>query len=263
MPNAESFDLLVRRGLLFLLQQKDRYGVWYSTQATINVLDTLMTLLATDQKNAGLPAPIEIIINDQLATSVNLPRGDQPSGVIRTDISRFLRAGPNRVELRRNAGSVLASVQLVANYYVPWSVSTATQNSGGRIGEASSLRLAATFDKVSGKINEEIVCHVRATRVGSSGYGMMLAEIGLPPGADVDRASLESAMKNSGGSISQYDVLPDRVVFYLWPSAGGVNFDFKFRPRFALTAKTAPSVVYDYYNPEARAVVVPSTFVVR
>jgi hypothetical protein len=49
----------------------------------------------------------------------------------------------------------------------------------------------------------------------------------------------------------------------MWAGAGSVDFDFKFRPRFALTAKTAPSVVYYYYNPEARAVFVPETFVVR
>jgi len=39
--------------------------------------------------------------------------------------------------------------------------------------------------------------------------------------------------------------------------------DFKFRPRFALTAKAAPSVVYDYYNPDARAVVAPVRFLVK
>lgn len=263
-----STDPLVRSGLLFLLRQKDRYGVWYSTQATINVLDTLMTLLATDaaapdRKSVGTAAPVEIIINGQLATSVNLPSGDQTAGLIRADISRFLQNGANRIELRRAAGSGYASVQWVANYYLPWSASSATQNSGVNIGASSSLRLAATFDKTAAKVNEEIVCHVKAERVGFHGYGMMLAEIGLPPGADVDRASLESAMKNSGWAISQYDVLPDRVVVYLWAHAGGVDFDFKFRPRFALTAKTAPSVVYDYYNPEARAVVEPATFVVR
>jgi hypothetical protein len=266
-PSLQSTDPLVRSGLLFLLRQKDRYGVWYSTQATINVLDTLMTLLATDgdpdRRAAGLAAPVEIVINGQLATSLNLPAGDQTAGLIRADISRFVHNGANRVELRRAAGSALASVQLVANYYVPWSASAATQTWDVKIGEASSLRLAATFDKSAAKINEEIVCHVKAERVGFHGYGMMLAEIGLPPGADVDRASLESAMKNSGWAIGQYDVLPDRVVVYLWAHAGGVDFDFKFRPRFALAAKTAPSVVYDYYNPEARAVVVPATFVVR
>ena len=91
----------------------------------------------------------------------------------------------------------------------------------------------------------------------------MLAEIGLPPGADVDRASLDRAVKESGWGIDQYDVLPDRLVVYLWPQAGGTKFQFKFRPRFGLTAQSAPSVVYDYYNPEARAVVAPTKFMVR
>jgi hypothetical protein len=125
------------------------------------------------------------------------------------------------------------------------------------------LRLSATFDKTAAKINDEIVCRVKAGRVGLTGYGMLLAEIGLPPGADVDRSSLESAIKSSGWGVSQYDVLPDRVLFYLWPGAGGVEFTFSFRPRLALTAKTASSVVYDYYNPEARSVVEPVKFVVR
>jgi hypothetical protein len=92
---------------------------------------------------------------------------------------------------------------------------------------------------------------------------MMLAEIGLPPGADVDRASIEHAMREAGWGINQYDVLPDRLVVYLWPRAGGTKFDFKFKPRFGLKAKSAPSVLYDYYNPEARTTVTPTAFVVR
>ncbi|HKC62434.1 MAG TPA: hypothetical protein VKB86_02295, partial [Pyrinomonadaceae bacterium] len=87
--------------------------------------------------------------------------------------------------------------------------------------------------------------------------------IGLPPGADVDRASLEEAVKNSVWSLSRYDVLPDRLVVYLWPRAEGTKFEFKFRPRFGLTAQTAPSILYDYYNPEARVTVAPTKFVVR
>jgi hypothetical protein len=58
-------------------------------------------------------------------------------------------------------------------------------------------------------------------------------------------------------------VLPDRVVIYLWPRAGGSTFDFKFRPRLAMSAKWSASVVYDYYNPEAKAVVAPGTFLVK
>jgi A-macroglobulin receptor len=107
-----------------------------------------------------------------------------------------------------------------------------------------------------------INCKVAAERIGHRGYGMMLAEIGLPPGADVDRESLERAVKASVG-IDQYDILPDRVIFYLWPRAGGLKFDFSFRTRYGIKAKTESSVLYDYYNPEARVVVAPVKFVVR
>jgi hypothetical protein len=57
--------------------------------------------------------------------------------------------------------------------------------------------------------------------------------------------------------------LPDRLVVYLWPRAGGTKFDFSFRPRFGLKAQSAPSVLYDYYNPEARVTVVPTRFEVN
>src|ERR1043166_5546875 len=261
--SATSYPL-IRSGLLFLLKAKDRYGVWYSTQATINVLDALMTLLSTDkssdQKGAGTA---QVFVNGQAAGSLNLPPGNQTSGPISADISRFVHSGANKVELRRPAGSPFASVQTVARYYIPWAASKATQDNATQRGATRLLHLATTFDKNTASINEDIVCHVSAERIGFSGYGMLLAEIGLPPGADVDRASLESAMKHSDWAFSQYDVLPDRVVVYLWPRAGGVNFDFKFRPRFGLTAKAAPSVVYDYYNPTARAVVAPATFFVK
>jgi hypothetical protein len=42
-----------------------------------------------------------------------------------------------------------------------------------------------------------------------------------------------------------------------------VKFDFQFRPRFGIGAKTAPSVIYDYYNPEARLVVPPAKFTIK
>src|SRR5262249_60452544 len=43
----------VNRGLLFLMRNKDRYGVWLSTQATINVLDTLIGLNETEVAISG------------------------------------------------------------------------------------------------------------------------------------------------------------------------------------------------------------------
>ena len=258
-------ERLVRTGLLFLLKNKDRYGVWHSTQATINVLDALLALLARDANvAAAFPAPTaEIVANGKSVKTVELPAANRLVTPLTIDLSLFLQTGANRIEIKLTGRSSPATGQVVANFYQPWSESLATQEANWRANGASALRLVTRFDKMTGRVSDEIVCHVEAERVGHRGYGMMLAEIGLPPGADVDRASLETAMKASDGSISQYDVLPDRVVLYLWPRAGGTKFNFKFKPRFGLNAQSAASIVYDYYNPEARAIVAPVRFAVK
>ena len=273
-------DALINRGLLFLLRNKDRYGVWYSTQATVNVLDALIALTrhrttagATDDKPITLGqskdgGTIEVIVNDRRAASIALPPAGQETGLLAVDLTPHLTApGANRVELRRAGGSAIDSqtqAQIVSNFYVPWKQpADGDVRSTRKIVNSSALEFSVSFDKTGAAPTEEITCRVSAARVGHSGYGMLLAEIGLPPGADVDRASLERAMKESGWSISQYDVLPDRLVVYLWPQGGGTGFEFKFRPRFGLRAQSAASVLYDYYNPEARVTLGPTKFVVR
>lgn len=246
---------LINRGLLFLLRQQDRYGVWYSTQATVQAL---AAMLAEREAHAtSAPDSAEIIVNGKRATTVAMPRSDELTGPFTIDVSSYLSAGSNRVEIRRAATASQASAQLVTSHYERWDEPSRSQES------PQALRLKVAFDKTELKAGDEVTCRVEAERVGFRGYGMMLAEIGLPPGADVDRASLERAMTGSDWQVSQYDVLPDRVIVYLWPHAGGTRFTFKFKPRYGLNAQTAPSVLYDYYNPEARSALAPLRFHVR
>jgi hypothetical protein len=260
-PSRSSSEL-VNRGLLFLLRQKDRDGCWYSTQATVNVLDSLMTVLGKrEPESATANSPAEIFVNDKLVASIPMPQANRLSEPILTNISTYLLAGSNHIRIRRQPGSSQASAQVVESHYEPWPVI----NDVAKIDSASAgaLRLQVSFDKSDAKIGDEITCTAQVERVGFRGYGMLLAEIGLPPGADVERASLDRDVKETGWGTDQYDVLPDRLIVYLWPEAGGTRFQFKFRPRFGMVAHTAPSVAYDYYNPEARAVVAPIKFIVR
>jgi hypothetical protein len=280
---------LLSRGLLFLLRSKDRYGVWYSTQATVNVHDALASFVAAGGAQGGGAA--EIFVNGRRAGALDMPPATQLTGPLLFDLSPFVTPGANRVEVRRASPAPLAQAQAVTTFYVPWTRQPTGANDGttsrgvetskngetwknpeasakggetlSKSSDASSLRLSVSYDRPSAAINQEVTCSVEAERVGHKGYGMMLAEVGLPPGADVDRESLERTMKESGWSINSYDILPDRLVLYLWPAGGGAKFSFKFRPRYGLDALTAPSTLYDYYNPEAHAVVPPTRFVVR
>jgi hypothetical protein len=263
---VEADKQLVDRGLLFLLKLKDRYGVWYSTQATVNVFDAFSAIASRRREsvNPSLNAnQTEVLVNGNHAATLEIPNDGRLVPPILVDVTKFLANGENVVEIKRQGQPSEASAQLLATYYMPWSASKAAAQKNARANDSDALRLAVSFDKTTASSSDEITCHVEAERIGFHGYGMMLAEIGLPPGADVDRASIEHAMREAGWGINQYDVLPDRLVVYLWPRAGGTKFDFKFKPRFGLKAKSAPSVLYDYYNPEARTTVTPTAFVVR
>jgi hypothetical protein len=293
---SPSDDALVNRGLLFLLRNKDRYGVWYSTQATVNVFDALISLVVAgdaarpgQQEAAPNGDTAEVFVNGRRAAALALSPPGKMTAPLTLDLSPFLGAGDNRVEIRRHGPAPQAQAQLVTTFYTPWPKRPATTGetalttvgdaaatkagddaaattAGGESSKqngASALRLAIAYDRPAAEINQEVTCSVEAERIGHRGYGMLLAEVGLPPGADVDRASLERTMKESGWAISSYDVLPDRLVVYLWPQGGATRFQFKFRPRYGLNALTAPSQLYDYYNPEAHTVVPPTRFMVR
>jgi hypothetical protein len=261
--DPESDRSYIDRGTLFLLRNQDRYGIWYSTQATINVLRALAASISSPSAATPSGSQASVLVDGKPAATVALPPGNEMSAPVTADLSEYLGPGVHRIEIHRPAGAAEASVQLAESYYVPWSGMSADESTHLEKDSAEALRLTVAFDKTNTKIGEPINCTVKAERVDFRGYGMMLAEIGLPPGAEVDRASLDKAMTSSGWDINQFDVLPDRVIVYLWPRAGGTTFSFAFKTRFGINAETARSVLYDYYNPDAQAIVPPARLVAQ
>ncbi len=155
------------------------------------------------------------------------------------------------MEIKNADNSNFTQAQIVAAHYITWK--DATENS-------DYFDLQINFDKTEAKIGEEINCLVTIARK-TSRYGMILAEIGIPPGADVSRASLEKA--KAEGDFSSFDILPDKIIIYLWTNSTPTEFNFKFRPRYGINAQNALSVVYDYYNAEANAMVAPVQFSIK
>ncbi len=254
--NSKTEDL-ISKGTQFLLKNKDRYGVWYSTQTTINVLDAFLAAIGNGTNGTSENRAAEVFINGQKFKDVTLPPENQLAFPLNLDLP--IGANANHVEIKINGNKSATMAQIVGTHYVGWQ----NYEADGRTeNQSRALRLVYDCDKKMAKPAEEITCVVEAERVGFRGYGMLLAEIGLPPGADVDRASLEKA-KAENWNFSRYDVLPDRIIVYLWAQAGGAKFNFKFKPRYGINAQTAPSVVYDYYNPEAQATIAPLKFSVK
>lgn len=240
---------LRNQGFAYLLGTKDQHGVWHSTQATIAALRGIVKVSAT---TANAPAEVRVVVNGEDTGTVEIPNTRGLAALILKDVSALLHAGSNEVQLVRTGGAPLATAHLLARFYVPWQAQQAAPD---------SAQMRVNFSETEVRAGDPVQCTVTIRRSMRS-YGMYVAEVGLPPGAEVDRTSLEKLLKESS-AVDQYDVLPDRVVLYLWQWAGETQFHFAFRARYALTAKSAASLVYDYYNPDARATAPPALFHVR
>lgn len=247
--NPKTKDL-ISKATMFLLKSKDRYGVWYSTQTTINVLDAFLASL-TESKSQNIAVSINGKKLKDFAVSA-----EQIEPIV-LDLTDKI-ANVNHLEITSSGNSTVMS-QVVKTHYVDWKDA---EISNRDVNDSRAIRLDYKCDKQTAKIMETVNCSVEAERVGFKGYGMLLAEIGLPPGADVSRESLEKAFENDW-SLSRYDVLPDRIVVYMWAKAGGTKFNFSFKPRYGINANTRASIIYDYYNEEAKGTVAPMRFDVK
>jgi hypothetical protein len=253
-PADTSSDALIRRGVAYLLRRRDRYGAWFSTQATISVMQAVVAA----ERVLGVSArggKVDVMVNGKLAETFALPDGTGAADPVTLDLSAELHVGENAVELQTAAGSSLAAVSLLATHWMPWSEAAPRSS--------SSLRFEVEYSRTEARVGDPITCRVDAARTMNVGFGMLLAEVGLPPGAEVDRDSLEAAFHDSHAGVYRYDVQPDRVVLYVWPSKDSSPFSFGFRARFGMEAKSAPSSLYDYYTPEISSEVAPKVFRIR
>ena len=257
-------EALENDALLYLLRSRDEYGVWLSGQATLRVLKALLPV-AIRQLQSPATGSFAVTVNGRPlsgelagALKVDSKLLDAPRSI---DLSAMIRGGTNTLEFEGTTDVTFANAQITAWLYVPWAQAAASKTQTTVPGKSFGLDFGYACDAANASVGQAIDCTVSARRFGSQGYGMMLAEVGLPPGADVDRVSLGKLLDS--WTISRYELQPDRIVFYLWSSAAeGDKFSFRFTPRYSIRAKAAPAKLIDYYNPDLSAVIAPQSFVV-
>ena len=257
-------EALEEDALLYLLKSRDEYGVWMSGQATVRVLKALLPV-AFRQLQGETAGNFALTVNGtplsrELAAALNVDRKllNAPRSI---DLSAMIHGGINTLEFAGTTNATFANAQVSASLYVPWAQTAAGKTETTVPGKSFGLDFGYICDAANARVGQAIDCTVSARRFGSQGYGMLLAEVGLPPGADIDRASLGRLLDS--WTISRYELQPDRIVFYLWSSdAEGGKFSFRFTPRYSIRAKAAPAKLVDYYNPDLSAVLAPQTFTV-
>src|SRR5438045_3262154 len=94
-------DDRISRGLQFLLTHKDRYAVWYSTQATQNVVEAMIVAMPPATETARAPEA-SLIVNGRMVRKIQFPNPNEATGPIAVSIENYIEKGNNKIEIVRS-----------------------------------------------------------------------------------------------------------------------------------------------------------------
>jgi hypothetical protein len=244
------YSEVTNKVLTYLVRSKDPNGTWGSTQGTILALRALLASLKGSAED--IDATVTVRINGTEAESFRVT--PENSDVMRlVDLKEFTQKGENEVELRfEGQGSSL--YEIVTKYYLPWA--------RGVPPSEELLSIEVDYDKTELQTDDLVTCGVKIRNNRPGIAHMVIVDLGIPPGFDVQTPDLNELV---GREIERYSLTGRQVIIYLDQVEGGhpVEFSYRLKAKFPIRAKTPTSRVYEYYNPEIGSLEQPIEMVVK
>ena len=239
----------VNKALTYLVQSKDSFGTWQTTQGTVWAMKAL--LFASSNGVGGGQGTVTVWANGAKAATIKITPED--SDVMRQiDLREHLKAERNEVKLvYEGEGSLL--YQIASRHYVPW---------GAQVPVEGPLSIKVEYDKTTLAQDDTATVTATVRNLTDKVAEMPLIDLGVPPGFTVDPELLEEAVKAK--RISKYTLAARQIIVYLekLDPRSTVEIRFRIKARFPIRARTPLSRAYPYYNPEQAAVSPPRQLVV-
>ena len=237
LMQAAAFPSDVQGALEFLIASKDPQGNWgYSTQATVLTLKALIASLSSGSPNTA--ATVKVKLGGELVAERTF---DALNADVLWQVELADRLGEGDADVTLEYSGVGNLMwQLTGAYYLPWT-DVEPEVTG-------PLAIDVQYDKTTLATNDTVTVSVSVTNSDPEQTGMMMAEMGLPPGFDLDPALLDAVVGQ--GVVAKYELRPLRLVVYLEPVKPGAPavFQYGLRARYPLEATAPKSEAYLYYN---------------
>jgi uncharacterized protein YfaS (alpha-2-macroglobulin family) len=237
--NANYAITTATKALNYLVQVKDAFGTWGSTQATILSLKAFV--IATQKAPTIAKANVEIWMNGERRATLAINETNWDVLQI-VSLREYAKRGENEIELRMDGEGVLF-YQIVSDYYIPWKEVPV---------EEKLIRIDVSYNTTTLRINDLVKVNVRINYFGVGVITMLIVDLGIPPGFDVLREDLDKLVAQE--KIDSYDIAGRQIILYVGriTKEEPLEFSYRLRARNPIRAKTPSSQTYDYYNPEVR-----------
>ncbi|MGA1868361.1 MAG: alpha-2-macroglobulin family protein [bacterium] len=237
---ARRYSGTVENILNYIIHNKDGFGTWGNTQATVGSLRLLA--LATTGQAEDINGTVVIIINGEEVSTLEIT--SQDSDVLRQiDLKTFTKEGDNRLTITKS-GEGTPLYQIVGKYYLPWPEKEIIQ-------EGPPLTIEIMYDKTDIHVSDMIECEVVIKNtIKDSTAKMVVVDLGIPPGFEVMVEGIDSALED--GIISKYEKVDRQIIIYLEKVVNGepIRFSYQLRAKYPVKVQTPVSRVHEYYNPD-------------
>ncbi|MBI1386896.1 MAG: hypothetical protein GC154_00425 [bacterium] len=252
------------RTLNWLISVKSPNGAWSTTHGTVLALKALIGSLGA-RTSLGDGTAV-VAVNGREAGRIEITP-DNADVFHQIDATRFLNEGENKVELTMNGeGSMM--YQIVGKYFegfggiVPLHgpVSGSAIQTSQLINKAFDIQVE--YDRTELRRNDRVTCHVSATNNRPEQAQMVMIDVGVPPGFQVERPQLDEYVDK--GTIAKYSATARQVLIYIESMKGGetLKIDVPMKATLPVVAKAPASSVYEYYNPEVKSISPPQDMIV-
>jgi hypothetical protein len=253
MLRSGQYPKAMQGGLTYLIREKDSFGTWYSTQATILSLKALI-LATTKAGVAAEEGKVTVSLNGVQADPIVITK--ETADVVHSLVFDDVRFGDNTVEFQVEGGGNLM-YQVTAEYYVPWDELSPDELAG------EAMTIDVSYDRTTLAVNDEITARARIILNRDLQALLVLVDLGVPPGFAVETGDLDLLVEK--GVIQRYELTGRQIILYIenMQPRMPVDVTYRLRAKYPIKAKVPSSSAYDYYNPDTQDSQAPVEFVVE
>jgi len=261
---ADVYPDLANGALLALIQQKDSYGTWYSTQATVLTLKALIQSIRAGGENAD--ATVTVSLNGGQTRTLRITP-DSFDVVQLLQFEDIVPGAENQVSLQVE-GSGNLMYQVTSEYYLPWDkVSLYPQ----ALGEDPLVDIDLHYDRTELEVNDTLSVNVKISLAEGQAESALI-DLGIPPGFTVEVEDLQALVIRyddipqdyADATLERYELTGRQLLVYLRNLQAGkpLEFSYRLRAKYPLKVQAPASRAYDYYNPQVAGETQPLLLVV-
>jgi hypothetical protein len=262
---AGSHADLANAALTALVQQKDSFGTWYSTQATVLSLKALIESVRAGAEQVD--AAVTVTLNGGQARTVRVT--PENFDVVQMIAYDDVRPGADNVVALAAEGEGNLMYQVAGSYYLPWEkLPLYPEVLGGD--ELVTIELA--YDRTELAVDDTVTVDVAVSLNEPGRAEWALIDLGIPPGFVVQADDLAALVARFDDipedyafpTVERYELTGRQILVYVGNLSDehALTFSYRLRAKYPLRAQTPASSVYDYYNPEVSGEAQPLVLVV-